>query len=51
MNWLSFVSNWRKENPEVSYKNSLKICSPLYKAHKEGAKEPEPSQTDGVQES
>ena len=51
MNWLSFVSNWRKENPTVSYKEALKICSPLYKAEKEGKSAPEPLQTDGIQES
>ena len=31
VNWLSFVKDYREKHPEVSYKEALTICSPLYK--------------------
>ena len=31
VNWLSFVKDYREKHPEMSYKEALTICSPLYK--------------------
>ena len=32
VNWLNFVKDYREKHPELSYKEALTICSPLYKS-------------------
>ena len=39
VNWLSFVKDYREKHPEVSYKEALTICSPLYKKNMSATEE------------
>ena len=32
--WVQFVQDFRRDNPNVSWKNAMKRCKPLYEAHK-----------------
>ena len=32
--WVQFVKDFRKDYPNVSWKNAMKRCKPLFEAHK-----------------
>ena len=42
MKWLSFVSQFRQDNPHMSFKAALKACSEPFKKHKKKLKYTEP---------